>query len=62
MFVLGGDKFAHMTIFMARFANENIDKVIEATKQSLGAIKSFNCEYVGYFMTEGGYLEVSYRK
>jgi 2'-5' RNA ligase len=62
MFVLGGDKFAHMTVFMARFADENIDKVIQATKQSLGAIRSFNCEHVGYFMTEGRYLEVSYRK
>ncbi len=62
MFVLGGDKFAHMTVFMARFADVNIDKVIQATKQSLGEIKSFNCEHVGYFITEGEYLEVSYKK
>ena len=51
-----------MTAFMARFADEDIDKVIQATEQSLGAVKSFNCEHVGYFMTEGRYLEVTYRK
>ena len=62
MFKLGGGKFTHMTIFMARFANKNIDEVIKSTKKAVEAVSSFRCEHSGYFMTEGRYLEVSYRK
>ncbi len=62
MFVLGGDKFAHMTAFMARFADDDIEKVVQATEQALKSVAPFNCEHTGYFMTEGRYLEVSYRK
>lgn len=63
MFVLDGkSKFAHMTAFMARFANSEIPNVLEATKQALGSIEDFLCEHTGYFMTAGRYLEASYRK
>ena len=63
MFVLdGAAKFAHMTVFMARFANNDIDNVLNATERALSAVISFPCEHIGYFMTEGRYLEVSYRK
>lgn len=62
MFTLGGDKFAHMTVFMARFADNNVDKVIESVKQAVGSVRLFECVHTGYFMTEGRYLEVSYRK
>lgn len=62
MFTLGSDKFAHITIFMARFANENVDNVIKFTEQAVTSVQSFDCEHTGYFMTEGRYLEVSYRK
>ena len=62
MFTLGGDKFAHMTVFMARFSEENVDKVIKATERAVQPIRSFVCEHTGYFMTEGRYFEVSYRK
>lgn len=62
MFTLGGDKFAHMTVFMARFADDVIDQVITSTEQALKPIDSFECEHTGYFMTEGRYLEASYRK
>lgn len=62
LFTLGGDKFAHMTVFMARFADINVDKVIKSVKQVVTLVQPFDCEHVGYFMTEGRYLEASYRK
>ena len=62
MFVLGGDKFAHMTVFMARFADSDIDKVIGAVELSLNGISRFNCRHTGYLITEGRYLESSYQK
>jgi 2'-5' RNA ligase len=62
MFVLGDSKFAHMTVFMARFANNVIDNVVNSTEQALSQAKPFKCEHTGYFMTEGRYLEASYRK
>lgn len=62
VFVLGGDKFAHMTAFMARFPNKDIEKVIHNVNLVLARVEPFRCEHVGYFMTEGRYLEVSYKK
>jgi len=63
MFVLDGkSKFAHMTVFMARFANNKISDVLNATEKALKNANSFLCEHTGYFMTAGRYLEISYRK
>lgn len=63
MFVLDGEsKFAHMTVFMARFANSEISNVLNGTEKALKSAISFLCEHTGYFMTAGRYLEVSYRK
>lgn len=63
MFVLDGkSKFAHMTVFMARFPNNKIPNVLEATQKALAGAKSFTCEHTGYFMTAGRYLEASYRR
>lgn len=62
MFVLGGDKFAHMTVYMARFPNAAIESVVRAVEEGLKAAKSFCCEHTGYFLTAGRYVEVSYRK
>ena len=63
MFVLDGkSKFAHMTVFMARFANNEVGNVLSATEKALKGANSFFCEHTGYFMTAGRYLEVSYRK
>lgn len=62
LFVLGGDKFAHMTVYMARFPAAELKNVIAATQQALSGQISFSCTHVGYFMTEDRYLEVSYRK
>lgn len=63
MFLLDGkSKFAHITLFMARFANGEIPNVLSATEKTLKKTNSFLCEHTGYFVTEGRYLEASYRK
>jgi hypothetical protein len=63
MFVLDGkSKFAHMTVFMARFANSEIPNILNFTKKALSTVNGFFCEHTGYFMTAGRYLEASYRK
>jgi len=62
MFALGDGKFAHMTVYMARFANDNIAKVVSNIEEALKQVVPFPCIHTGYFMTEGRYLEASYRK
>lgn len=62
MFALGEGLFAHMTVYMARFANTNIDKVANSVENALKSAVSFRCEHSGYFMTANRYLEASYRK
>jgi len=62
MFVLGNGLFPHMTVYMARFANSNIEKVADATEEALKQASVIRCTHTGYFMTEGRYLEASYRK
>jgi hypothetical protein len=62
LFVLGGDRFAHMTAFMARFAEGEIPNIVSNVEKALQTANSFRCEHIGYLMTEGRYLEASYRK
>ena len=62
MFLLGSGLFPHMTVYMARFANDDIEKVADATEEALKQASVFKCTHTGYFMTEGRYLEASYRK
>lgn len=62
MFVLGGDLFAHMTVYMARFADDKINDVVAGVDRALQTATSFRCTHTGYFMTAGRYLEASYRK
>lgn len=51
-----------MTVYMARFTNDRAQNVLLAAEQALKNSESFLCEHAGYFMTQGRYLEVSYRK
>jgi len=62
MFTLGDGLFPHMTVYMARFSDSNIDKVVSATASALEQVSSFQCVHTGYFMTAGRYLEASYKK
>lgn len=61
-FVLGGNRFAHMTAYMARFSDDDIEKVLSSVEAALQTVTPFKCEHTGYLLTEGRYLEVSYRK
>ena len=62
-FVLDGkSRFAHMTAYMARFADNQISNVIAATKNALKNTAPFLCEHSGYFINKGGYFEISYKK
>lgn len=58
----GPSKFAHMTVYMARFPDESIPEFIEKVKASLQGQNSFICRHIGYFMTAGRYFEASYEK
>lgn len=63
IFMLDGkNKFAHMTVYMARFSNNQVSNVLKSVERALKGANSFACEHTGYFMTTGKYLEVSYRK
>ncbi|HEU4967145.1 MAG TPA: 2'-5' RNA ligase family protein [Candidatus Saccharimonadales bacterium] len=62
LFALGDGKFAHMTVYMARFADDIVPNVVDAAGTILVATKPFSCEHTGYFMTAGRYMEASYRK
>lgn len=58
----GKEKFAHMTLYMARFPDEAIEKVISSVEQALKGATRFACDHTGYFLTQGRYIEVSYQK
>lgn len=65
MFALDGKtKFSHMTVFMARFALDQVSNVVTAAGQALKEVKSFECKQAAkpYFMTKGRYFEASYEK
>lgn len=62
VFVLGGDKFAHMTVFMARFADNDINKVVDSVERCLVSATKFDCRQTGYLLTGGRYFESSYYK
>ena len=62
LFTLGEGLFAHMTVYMARFADEDVPTVVNSVGAALASARPFRCEHTGYFMTEGRYLEASYRK
>lgn len=62
MFVLGEGLFPHMTVYMARFSNDDINKVVAATETALQQARSFRCRHTGYLITGGRYFEASYEK
>lgn len=62
LFTLGRDKFAHMTLFMARFPDQSVERVIRAAERVIAQSRTFPCLHSGYFLTDGRYLEVSYRR
>lgn len=62
-FVLDGrSRFPHMTSYMARFPESEIQNVIYAVEKIVTETNGFVCEHAGFFITSGGYLEISYIK
>lgn len=61
-FVLDESKSPHMTVYMARFPSKALAAVVEGVESAVRMIGSFRCQHAGYLMTEGRYLEASYRK
>lgn len=46
MFVLGSGLFPHMTVYMARFANDDIEKVVTATEDAFKQVSVRSVERV----------------
>ena len=59
---LGNGKFAHMTVYMARFSDDAINDVVSAVEKVLSQTSSFECKHIGYFLTKGRYYEASFDK
>ena len=58
----GRQRFAHLTLYMARFANSAIDSVVaEAAKFAKGH-SACTLDHTGYHLTPGNYYEVSYAR
>lgn len=51
-----------MTVFMARFPEDSVSAVVNSVGDIVKGQESFYCQHIGYLMTEGRYLEASYRK
>jgi hypothetical protein len=58
----GRERFAHLTLYMARFANSDIDSIMDRTADFMESYRSLSLRHVGYFLTPGNYYEASYAK
>lgn len=56
----GVDRFAHLTLYMARFARSDLARVQAALSVALGELETIRLTQNGYFVTPGGYYEISY--
>jgi hypothetical protein len=55
-------RFAHLTVYMARFATSDVGPVLEKTATLLAAQRPFPVRHTGYHLTAGDYYEVSYER
>jgi hypothetical protein len=63
MFALdGAERFPHLTVYMARFAPENVIPALEVFERALANQQSFQLLSTGYFYTEGDYAEIEFAK
>jgi 2'-5' RNA ligase len=62
-FVVDGENyFPHLTVFMARFAADNEERVADAVATSTGHRLNVEVQHDGFRLTEGNYYEVSYER
>lgn len=62
VFHLGADRFAHMTMFMARFPESEIDTLRQKLSDAFSGAASFRCEATRYTLTVSHYAEVTYAR
>jgi hypothetical protein len=58
----GKQRFAHLTLYMARFANLNIDSAVAEAAKFAKEHRSGTLDHTGYYLTQGNYYEVSYAR
>jgi hypothetical protein len=58
----GIDHFAHLTLYMARFAKSMVPEVRSAISSVVGSLGPIDLVQFGYLLTDSNYYEVSYRK
>lgn len=58
----GKHKFAHLTLYMARFANSNIDSAVAEAAKFARRHSACTLDHTGYYLTRGKYYEVSYAR
>lgn len=56
------DRFAHITLYMARFRRSELDRVRLAFQELDGSLHQHAIQHTGYFVTADGYYEVSYAR
>ena len=58
----GKQRFAHLTLYMARFANSNIDSVVAEAARFAKVHGACTLDHTGFYLTQGNYYEVSYAR
>ncbi|RSM48349.1 hypothetical protein DMB66_46655 [Actinoplanes sp. ATCC 53533] len=58
----GKHKFAHLTLYMARFANSNIDSTVAEAAKFAERHNACALDHTGFHLTQGNYYEVSYAR
>jgi hypothetical protein len=58
----GVTRFAHMTLYMARFHQHQVTTLIAESNRLVYRIRRQFIQHVGYFVTAGRYYEVSYAR
>lgn len=56
----GQSRFAHLTVYMARFDSDRVDEVRRRLLDCIPDLPAMSMRHTGYFFTEGRYYEVSY--
>jgi hypothetical protein len=55
-------RFPHITLYMARFHKDRVNNVIAESKHLASEFRQQLLKHVGYFVTPGGYYEISYER
>lgn len=58
----GATRFAHMTLYMARFHRHQVATVIAESARLLHGVSQQFMRHTGYFVTAGRYYEISYAR